>query len=177
MKRTIFNSKQIFNLNSKTMKHLTFALLLSLAFISCKKHKEINTWEEYCGIYTPIQDESFTIYQDSVRQITISIKEVKIEDDGLIRFTPKVSGQPTANFKQNSVNENTNYKYQIRYSSLTLMVLQTTSSGNVEMANIQSPDESLFSNGRTFYITKTENTLTLTVINNGIVKDYLFSKK
>ena len=173
MKRNFLKLKNVKHLKNQNMKFLLFITLLTLLSLSsCKKHKEKKAWEDYQGVYYPVNN-TYQLHHDTLEQREITIESIHISIEGIL-FKPTVNGQPTASFKL-AVDNNSSYGYQIRYLKLLLLVI-TNSNGNMTLENIQYPSEEEFADERTFFITKKSNNLTLTVVKNDGITNYLFSK-
>lgn len=150
------------------MRIIIFTAIICFLSISCQKRKEIKAWKEKEGSYFSL--ESYLIYQD--QDFTIDVNEININASGATLFS-SVENSRSVNFSvfEKSHNDNSNYQYKIQYSSVT--GFEFTQQG---VYNDQIPFEQ-FTAGRKFYLSFSDDNLTLAIIKPGGEIDHLIFKK
>jgi len=156
---------------SKALKSLLSVLFLFL-FITCNndEKKELKEWKKRVGTYTC--SESYVLHTSDMWRLEFD--QMHVHDSGISLLSRSHTTMPSINFdvlhKKN--NDNGNYQYKLRYSSLLSMQI------NPQTGEVSNPqiDRDLFVAGRNFYLSFEGNSLTFTIIDKGKIEQVLMSK-
>ena len=150
------------------MRSIIFTAMICFLSISCQKRKEIKAWKEKEGSY--FSPESYLIYQD--QDFTIDFNEININASGATLFS-KVENSRSVNFSvyEKPYNDNSNYQYKIQYSSVTGFEFTQQGVYNKQISFEQ------FTAGRKFYLSFSDDNLTLAIIKPDGKIDHLIFKK